>query len=57
MKNKRIRSKSILALLTLALAVGFVGLNNKTNFKVDAAPIEVTNWLPRRSKLCSCLSH
>lgn len=42
MKNKRIRSKSILALLTLALAVGFVGLNNKTNFKVDAAPIEVT---------------
>jgi len=34
MKNKRIRSKSILALLTLALAVGFVGLNNKTNFKV-----------------------
>ena len=42
MKNKSIRSKSILALLTLALAVGFVGLNNKTNFKVDAAPIEVT---------------
>ncbi|MGI6675091.1 MAG: hypothetical protein ACOX26_01190 [Bacilli bacterium] len=43
MKNKRIRSKSILALLTLALAVGFVGLNNKTNFKVDAAnPAPIT---------------
>ena len=55
MKNKRIRSKSILALLTLALAVGFVGLNNKTNFKVDAAPIEVTTGY-QEEEISSCPS-